>query len=514
MARGLHILMATSRHPIMIVLVATATVAGLVHAWLAFEMRQATYVRAAYVLATAAVATWLWVVVLAPTPRQARLFVAVLPLVAGALALCLLRIEGVDGNLLPELRWRWTRHDVQWLEPAPDLRTTGDATYDYPQFLGPERNGHANGPVLARTWEAQPRLVWRRDVGEGWSAFAVAGNRAVTQEQHGEEEVVACYELATGAPQWTYRDRTRFASTVAGNGPRSTPTIQGNRVVTMGATGILNCLDLATGTRHWSVDVLLDNDGTNQDWGTAGSPLAWDDRVIVNPAGTADHSLVAYAMEDGRRLWTSGGDTASYSSPARAMLGGREQVVIVNAGSVSGHEPDSGSVLWRVPWPGKQPKVAQPVLLPGSRLFIAASYGVGCALLHIVTDAEGIQSGTIVWSNRNLKAKFTNPVYHEGHLYGLDEGILVCLDMITGHRAWKAGRYGHGQLLCADGLLIVQCEDGTVALAAASPDTHVERGRFTALNARTWNSPALAGHYLLVRNHREAACFELPGAAP
>ena len=154
--------------------------------------------------------------------------------------------------------------------------------------------------------------------------------------------------------------------------------------------------------------------------------------------------------------------------------------------------------------------MAQPVPLPGDRVFVSSGYGIGGKLFQIQRDEKEALQISLVWETPRLKAKFTNIVYRDGYIYGLDDGVLVCLDITNGQRNWKRGRYGHGQVILVDDLLLVQAESGDVILVEVNPDEHKELARFPALEGKTWNSPALAGPYLLVRNDREAACYELP----
>ncbi len=389
--------------------------------------------------------------------------------------------------------------------PAP---TTAIA--DYPQFLGPDRNGIVSGVRLATDWNRRPpRLVWKQPVGAGWSGFAVARGIAVTQEQRGDQEMVVAYDLATGRPRWSHSDTARFESTVAGPGPRATPTISRGRVYTVGSTGVLNCLDLDTGRRLWKRDIGTENDASQPDWGRSGSPLAIDDLIVVSAGGANGRSLVAYHRETGDPVWHEGSDFVSYSSPLEATLAGIRQIVILNQASVTGHDPATGRILWQHPWPGQQPTVSQPVVLSGDRVLLSAGYGVGSKLLQIAGGADGGLSARLVWETPQLKAKFTNLVVRDGVVYGLDDGILVALDAESGQRRWKSGRYGHGQVILAGDLLIVQTEEGEVVLVEPRPESHHEVARLTVFTQKTWNPPALAGQFLLVRNDLEAACYEL-----
>ncbi len=425
------------------------------------------------------------------------------------LGIALFRIRGVTGDLVPILEWRWTRTVGE--STMPDFEAASELLVgDYPQFLGPNRNATLNGIRLARDWATRPpRLVWRQPIGEGWSAFAVVGDSAITQVQEGEKEKVVCYELKTGKLKWSHSDRARFEVVPAGTGPRATPTIVGDRVYTLGATGLLNCLDFATGKSIWSTDIIRDNKSKVPDWGVSGSPLVINDSVIVSAGGMEGKSLVAYHKLTGKISWSGGNDSAGYSSPQLRTLAGAPQILIFNYKSVVSHDPNTGAVLWRYPWPSAE-SVAQPVQLPNDYLLVSSGYGIGSKLLRIQRDVDRKLGANLVWESRGLKAKFTNVVYKDDYIYGLDDGILVCLNISDGKRAWKRGRYGHGQIILVDDLLLIQAESGDVVLLEANPTSHVELGRFSALMGRTWNNPTFAAPYLLVRNDREAACYELP----
>jgi outer membrane protein assembly factor BamB len=184
--------------------------------------------------------------------------------------------------------------------------------------------------------------------------------------------------------------------------------------------------------------------------------------------------------------------------------------LIFNRGNVAAHEPESGRVLWQYPWPNNTECVAQPVPLAGDRVFVTSGYGIGGKLFQIRHAQNGDWQATLVYETSRLKAKFTNVVFYREHIYGLDDGIMVCLDPANGERKWKGGRYGHGQVILVEDVVLVQAENGEVVLVEATPDAHRELTRFAAIEGKTWNHPALAGPYLLVRNDREAACYELP----
>lgn len=432
----------------------------------------------------------------------------------------LFRIHGVTGDLIPVLRWRWGHATWSSLAgqgktgPSAPLAGSAILTNDYPQFAGPNRNGVVE-QRLARDWKAQPpQRLWMQPVGPGWSGFAVAGRRAITLEQRGEDETVVCYDLVSGAPIWSYACPAHFQSTLAGEGPRATPTVSGKRVYSLGSTGLLNCLDLETGKPLWSKDIVRDNGAEMEGWGMSSSPLLVDGLVVVSAGGRNNRSLVAYRAASGEFAWGGGTDGAGYSSPLFANLAGVRRILIFNSFGVCSHDPLTGTNLWKYHWPGGHPHVSMPVVLPDDRLLVSSGYGTGSEVLKIQRGPDGALSASRLWKSNRLKAKFTNLVWRDGFIYGLDDGIMVCLDAATGEQKWKEGRYGHGQEILVGDLLLVGAESGEIILLDPNPRESRDLARFTALSGKTWNPPALAGEYLVVRNDKEAACYRLPLAQP
>jgi len=434
-----------------------------------------------------------------------------------------LRIEGLSGDLIPRLSWRWIppKNAALDLESpvAPRTESRGvidlemTTAHDYAQFLGADRTSRVEAVTLGRDWSSAPKTRWRHPVGKGWSSFAIVGRYALTQEKRGSQEATVCYELDSGRTVWTHPQKGTFESRVAGDGPRATPTVAEGRVYVMSSLGRLDCLAGENGSLIWSRDVVKENGGQLLMWGHACSPLVVG-RLVVASGGAPDGRLLAaYDKETGQPAWTSGHDHASYSSPTFATLCGMPQIMIVSASRVAAHGVEDGKELWAVPWPKEpidNPNVSQPVSLDEDRVFLSSGYGVGCAVLQLTRGNEGIFSVATVWENRHLKTKFTNVVVRNGFVFGLDEGVLTCVNLADGRRRWKAGRYGHGQVLLVGELIIVQAESGEVALVEATPARHSELGRFQALDDKTWNNPAFSAPYLLVRNDQEAACYELP----
>jgi len=433
----------------------------------------------------------------------------------------LFRLHGVSGDLVPVLQFRW-EHAVTAVPPvAPTSGAAaaavgiGALTNAYPQFLGPQRDGTVPPPRLEADWQTHPpRKLWSHPVGLAWSGFAVVERFAITQEQRGDEECVIAYDLVSGAPVWSHADAAHFRSTLAGEGPRATPTITGRRVFTLGSTGILNCLDLESGKVIWTKQVAQDNHAEVNEWGMSCSPLIRDGLVVVSVGGHDQRSLVAYREATGTFAWGGGTDGAGYSSPIATTLAGVPQILIFNSYGVCSHRPADGFILWKYHWPGGHPHVSTPIVLPPDRLLISSGYGIGSEVVQVQKQTDGSLSAQRVWKSNRLKAKFTNLVFRDGYIYGLDDGIMVCLDAATGQLQWKEGRYGHGQEILVDDLLLVTAESGEIILLEPSPRAPHEVARFTALEGKTWNPPALAGSYLVVRNDKQAACYQLPLRRP
>lgn len=471
------------------------------------------------------VAVYLWIRMLAKISFRVQMIS--LSVLFG-IQLCLLasvRVDGFMGDGRPIFDWRWTEDpgarwghhpdagDLDNTKGIADLASTTE--FDWPGFRGINRAGTVHTTDGIRDWSHVPQLLWRQSVGPGWSSFAVVGNYCVTQEQRAEFESVVCYELHTGREVWEHRDLAGFEEVTSGKGPRATPTVHAGRVYALGATGILNCLDGSSGERLWSTNILEDSNAANALFGMTGSPLIVGDFIVVSPGGKCA-SLVAYDQQTGQRVWEGGDAGASYCSPQQATVCGESHILNFNAEGLFGHDANSGQVLWSYPWvsnPAEKNNVCQPVVVSqnspdSTRIFVSSGYGQGSAVLEIRKEGRTFAIGER-WRNRNLKAKFSSVVRRGEHVYGLDDKILVCINLDKGDRCWKQGRYGYGQLALADDVLIVQSETGEIAFVEANPDRYRELVRFPALNDRTWNHPVLAGSFLLVRNDREAACYQL-----
>lgn len=465
--------------------------------------------------------------------------VATILLACGVWAL--LRTDGVTGDLIgSDFHWRWaptpeqrllaeTAEEPTALPPAPAEATpeqplaapagnqpaapsptpaVAKTTVDWPGFRGPRRDGIIRGVRIETDWSASPPVqLWRRPIGPGWSSFAVRGDLFYTQEQRGEDEVVACYNLSTGKPVWRHRDGVRFWESNGGAGPRATPTLSNGRVYTFGATGILNALDARNGAVVWSRNAATDTDTKAPMWGFASSPLVVDNSVIVAAAGT----LAAYDVATGNPRWVGPHRGGSYSSPQLVTIDGVPQILLLSPPGAISVAPADGALLWEHSWEGGA--IVQPAMTAdGDVLINAMSMTGGMGMRRIaVAHRTGGWKVDERWTSNGLKPYFNDFVVHKGHAFGFDGSILACIDLEDGKRKWKGGRYGNGQLvLLADqDLLLVLSEDGELALVGATTDQFTELARFPAIEGKTWNHPVLVGDVLLVRNGQEMAAYRL-----
>ncbi len=387
--------------------------------------------------------------------------------------------------------------------------TTSSGRNYWTTFRGARRDGTYALTPVSTNWPAQGLSpIWKQPVGLGFASFAIADGRAFTLEQRRGQEVAAAYDVATGRELWTQAWNAEFYES-NGAGPRSTPTWDQGRVYALGATGELRCLDANNGTVIWGKNILTENQAENLPWAMAASPLIVDDKVIVLPGGAPNKSVVAYNKMTGAPVWKVLNDTQAYVSPMLVELNGRRQIMVVSSSRVVGLVPENGALLWSYPWNTNSGiNVSQPIVIDKNRFFISSGYGKGAALVEVKGSGQSF-TATTIWENINMKNKFNSSVFHNGYVYGLDEGILTCLDVNTGERKWKGGRYGYGQVLLAGDHLILTSETGELALVKAAPDQYSEVARFPALQGKTWNYPAIADGRLLVRNATEMAAYDI-----
>ena len=452
----------------------------------------------------------------------------------------LLRTGGFSGYIDQDFAWRWSKTPEERLlaqandeppppttAPAPQpiasvapvagtapvaavaeapVTVTKVSVAEWPGFRGPTRDGVVTGVTIGTDWTTTPPAqLWRRAVGPGWSSFAVRGDLIYTQEQRGDDEIVAAYQLASGKPVWRHHDAARFWESNGGPGPRATPMIDGARVYAFGATGILNALDADTGALLWSRNAAADTGAKVPEWGFSGSPIVVDGLVVAAAGGI----LAAYDAVSGERRWIGPEEAEGYTSPQLMTIDGVRQIVLLSGTGLTGVSLQDGKPLWQHAWKGYP--IVQPSQTPDGGILIAVNESSGVRRLAVSRGAGGWQVEER-WTSNGLKPWFNDFVVHKGHAYGFDGTILSCIDLADGSRKWKGGRYGGGQLvlLPQQDLLVVISEEGELATVSATPDGFKELGRVSAIAGKTWNHPVLVRDVVLVRNGEEMAAFRLP----
>ncbi|SRR6266404_3703884 len=402
--------------------------------------------------------------------------------------------------------------------PTPDGTSAAAARKSlrsyWTNFRGPARDGRYDETPIRTNWPAEGLpLLWKQPIGGGYASFVVAEGTAFTIEQRRRQEIVAAYDVETGREIWTHGWDAEFKESMGGDGPRATPTWEAGRLWSLGAEGDLICFEAKTGKVNWSKNILKDNGAENLQWGMSGSPLIVDDKVVVLPGGRSGKSVVAYNKLTGAPVWRALNDKQAYVSPMLVTLAGKRQILVVTANRIVGLAVEDGAQLWESSWNTDMGiNVSQPIVVDANHFFISSGYGKGAALVEITSSGAGLTARKL-WEKvtKAMNNKFNSSVLHEGYAYGLDEGILACVDVKTGEQKWKGGRYGYGQVILASGHLVVITEEGELVLVKATPDKHTEVARFSAIEGKTWNYPAIAGGRLLVRNQTQMACFDVSG---
>jgi outer membrane protein assembly factor BamB len=459
------------------------------------------------------------VILLIRAPLGARIFTAALLFLAAAAPWEMIRMEGVTGTFGMDPAWRWSQSsedrvaqlneqaDPSAFKPVDD-KALAVGEGDYPGFRGADRTGRA--PALKST-----ELVkqWDRPIGPGWGSVSGVGELIFTQEQRKDNELVTCYDLATGKLRWMHAEETRHADGPSGPGPRATPTFADGKLYTLGGTGMLLRLDAATGKPEWkkAVDVKEVLGVKNPVFGCACSPLVHKGKVYVHP-GVEGPILAAFDAKTGEKLWTAGQQkNESYSSPQLATLAGVEQILVFGSTGLNSYDPATGKELWSYAWasePTAQPSV-QPSVLPGDRVLLGgAQPSTGFRCLK-VSRSGGEWKTDVEWETKAVSPRFNDVVFYENHLFGLDSGRLFCLDASNGELRWKSrsSAYGSGQVMLIGKKILVLAEKGYLTWYDADVNSAPKPERVEALSDKTWNHPAVVRGRLLVRNGKELICF-------
>lgn len=513
--------LAVSRAPWIFRLVVPFILVGI--AWLTWQAIHPTMVFAffMFVIPCAWTVGVLGLYVFQRLPLTQRGLITMVLVVATFAIWAQFRMEGVDGDLNSEFAFRWAMTDEQrFLAENASVDATFSLTIeslkaedgDSPEFRGRNRDGVIRGESIRSDWpeEGLPE-VWRQRIGPGWSSFAVVDDWIFTQEQRGDDEVVSAYGSTNGEARWVQKTKSRFTESISGVGPRATPTFANGKLYTTGASGDVQCLEATTGEVLWRRDLSKDTGAYLPMWGFSSSPLVVEDRVIIFAGGGTNKAIIAYDATNGEVLWQTGNGYLSYSSPQLETLHDIPQVLMMTEEGLASFDPESGKQLWNHKWKlgGGSARIIQPKVLDND-IIIGTGYGLGTRRIS-VEYMNNKWSTLERWTSLALKPYFNDFVIFGEHIYGFDKNIFTCVELETGHRVWKRGRYGHGQVILIEdsGHMLVLSEKGDLILLRANHENLEELHRFKAVNGKTWNHPVIANGKLFVRNGVEAACFDI-----
>jgi outer membrane protein assembly factor BamB len=384
------------------------------------------------------------------------------------------------------------------------------ASAEWFQWRGPNRDGHSDETGLLKDWPPNgPPQVWRATgAGNGFASFSASGGKLFTLGARGNVEYVIAFDAASGKRLWETPNGQRFRNEM-GDGPRSTPTIDGNRLFAFGGTGELSCLDTATGTKVWSVNVVQQFGGTTPYWGYSESPLVIGDRIVLN-AGGRKASIVAVNKADGKTLWQNHNDAAGYSSPMLLRTGSLQQVVFFTGQRALAVDPRDGRLLWSYDRASNNTANIATPIIRGNRVFFSSDYGTGAALLD-VKAAGNVASAQEVYFTREMRNHHASSVVVGDHIYGFSSSILTALKFDTGDLAWRNRSVGKGSLIYADERLYLYSEQGVVGLAEASPAAYREHGRFSIQQTGppTWSHPIISNGRLIIRDQDNVYAYDV-----
>ena len=379
---------------------------------------------------------------------------------------------------------------------------------DWPQWRGPNRDGKSAETGLLDVWPAGgPRLLWKaKGLGEGYSSFSVAGGRLYTMGQQGSQEFVLALDVSTGQPLWKFAFGTAFSND-RGNGPRGTPTVDGNRVFALAGDGTLSALEAATGKRLWGYNIVERFKGGVPHWGISESPLVEGGLLIVTPGGNGA-SVVALDKATGEPVWKSQSDRAGYSSALAFDAGSTRGLAVLTASGAMGLNAKNGELLWRYDKvANRTANVATPIVA-GGHVFVSTDYGTGCALLKLTPEGGSVKASE-VYFNRDMRNHYTTSVLVGDYLYGYSSGILTAMKFLTGEVAWKDRSVGKGNCVYAEQRLYCMGEEGKVGLIEATPAAYREKSRFEIPRGAypTWTPPVISDGKLYLREQDNLYCY-------
>ncbi len=387
------------------------------------------------------------------------------------------------------------------------------AQMEWHQWRGANRDGISLETGILKRWsETGPQELWRLPLGDGFSGISIANGRAYTMFAKGEDEVVVCLDAETGEELWRHLNDWFYEERQGGNGPRSTPTIDGNTVYVLSAFGRLLALDANTGEQLWDVDFTKAFSSSMPRWGFSTSPVVDDNRLLVEVGGANDNTIVAFNKGTGERIWGVATSPSSYSSPILVTVNDVRQALFFARDELLAVSPEDGSVYWRYPWYGgrNSDNRVTPVFISPDKVFISTRTGDAGVVLRIVGRGDDMRVEE-VWRSHTMINGFSTTVLHDGYIYGFSNTIFKCVNTDTGEEKWKTRGFGQGSVIYADHHLIVLGEHGNLALVEATPEGYREVAQAQVLSGRCWTVPTLSSGKLYLRNHQEIVCLDLRG---
>ena len=387
------------------------------------------------------------------------------------------------------------------------VQAMAQAGANWPQWRGPNRDGVSKETGLLKQWPADgPPLVWKAaGAGRGYSSFSVANGRLYTMGLRGDREFVVAFDIATGKEAWATPHGGAFRND-RGDGPRGTPTIDGDRLYALGGNGDLSCMEARTGKLVWSKNVLREFGGSNITWGISESPLVLGNKVLVN-AGGENASIVALNKENGTVIWKSQSDDAGYSSAIPLQVNGGTQVIFFTAKRALGLDVNDGRLVWDYGRPANNvANVATPIAR-GNRVFISSDYGTGGGVVEIKADGKAQE----IYFTKDMRNHHSSSVLVGDYLYGFSSAVLTAMKFDTGEIAWRDRSVGKGALVYADGNLYCLSENGVVGLVEATPEGYREKGRFRIPqdSLPTWAHPVVVGGRLYLRDQDTIYAYDV-----
>jgi outer membrane protein assembly factor BamB len=386
---------------------------------------------------------------------------------------------------------------------------------DWPQFRGLRRDGISGETGLLKSWPAEgPKVLWKAPAGEGYSHMAVSRERLFTLYGAGSNDVAVAYDAATGRPAWITLLGPKFINESGGNGPRSTPTVDGDMVYILTPAGRLDALNAADGKKVWERDLIREFGVLLPGFGYATSPLVEGGLLLVDVGGASGKSIAAFDKKTGATVWAAQSEGAGYSAPIAVTVGGVRQVIFLTSQALLSVSPKDGGLLWRVPWvPESGVNASTPVFVAPDKIFVSTDDRTGAALFQIKV-ADGKVSAGEVWKTRKMKNDFSSSVLHDGYIYGFDNSVLKAIDVTTGAEAWKQSGFGGGSLIVADGQLVILSKGCKLVLVEATPAAYREKGGAQLLTGRCFTAPTLANGKLYLRNEEELLALDWTEATP